>query len=184
MMAIGKPEKMRKGILALAAILMLTTLVVTAYFAEASILYQDIPYQYKKTGNQWFTIDRIDNVTSAGTFTTVQCQNRRLLHGTFNIVVKLKNPAFTDSNIQVQRLDNTTVKVTYLLRSQEKTSTNIYFIVEPNATNFEVSISLETSQLFLRSNIPGMYAQATFPYSVSSNNTWATTETWTPAMIA
>jgi hypothetical protein len=44
---------MRKWILALAAILMLTTFVVAAYFAEASILYQDIPYQYKKTGNQW-----------------------------------------------------------------------------------------------------------------------------------
>jgi hypothetical protein len=67
---------------------------------------------------------------------------------------------------------------------QEKTSTNIYFIVEPNATNFEVSISLETSQLFLRSNIPGMYAQATFPYYVSSNDTWSAAETWTPAMIA
>ncbi len=66
---------MKKKIIALALILVLAS-IAFSYFAEASILYQDIPYQYKKTGGQWFTIDRINNLTSPGTYTTVQCQNK------------------------------------------------------------------------------------------------------------
>ena len=59
--------------------------VVIAYFSEASILYQDIPFKYKKVDGKWFTIETMNNTTESGTYTTVHCQNRSLLEGTFSI---------------------------------------------------------------------------------------------------
>lgn len=172
---------MNKKVVALSLVAILASVVV-AYFSEASILYQDIPYQYKKTDRQWFTIDRSHNSTIAGTYTTVHCQNKGLLDGTFNIIVKLTNAFFTDSNPQSKLINSSAAKVTYVLHSLE-TSTNLYFFVDPNATKFEVSIVFQTSQFFLRSSIPGMYGQSTFSYYLSSNDTWSATEMWTPAMI-
>ena len=174
---------LKKKVIALSLVVILAS-VVFAYFSETSILYQDIPYQYQKIGGKWFTFDRINNSTIAGTYTTIHCQNKGLLDGTFNIIIKLTNAAFNDSNPQSKLVNGNTIKVTYVLRGQEGASTNLYFMVDPNATKFEVSIAIETSQLFLRSDIPGMYGQATFPYSMTSNNTWSATEIWSPAMIA
>jgi hypothetical protein len=42
---------MNKKVVALSLVAILASVVV-AYFSEASILYQDIPYQYKKTDCQ------------------------------------------------------------------------------------------------------------------------------------
>jgi hypothetical protein len=95
----------------------------------------------------------------------------------FEVAVQLTNAAFTDSNPQLELINSTTIKVTYVLRGQEETSTNFYFVVDLNATKFEVSIALQMSQLFLRSNIPDIYGQATFPYFMMSNDTWLATET-------
>jgi hypothetical protein len=146
----------------LALIAVLLGSVALVFFSEPQIVYFDIPHQYQKKGDQWFTINHVTNTTDSGTYTTIRCQNNGLIVGTFNIIVKLKNAVFTNQTIHSEIVNGTTIRVTYVLSSNEEASTNLYFVVDPHATMFEVSLALQTSQLLLRSDVGGVLVKLHF----------------------
>jgi hypothetical protein len=181
-MIITKGEPLNRLGAGLVLIAVLLGSVALVFFSEPQILFFDIPHQYQKKGNEWLTVNHINNTTDSGTYTTVRCRNNGLLDGTFNIIVNLKNAVFSNQTIPSEIINGTIINVAFVLRCNEEASKNIYFVVNPNATMFEVSIALK-SQFFLRSDVGG-FGQTTFPYYMSSNNLWTSTETWSPVQIA
>jgi hypothetical protein len=176
----GKKTKHEKDCCWLILIAVLTVAVISiSYFTEASVYYWDQPYEYQQIDNQWFTLDTINNTANPGTYTTVHCQNRGLVDGTFNIIVKLTNATFSQNFTTPSELINgTEAKLSISLHAQRETFTDIYFTVNDNSTHFAISITFETNQLFIHSTEHNWAGQNEFPYSMGLNDTWS------PAMIS
>lgn len=159
-------------VLALIAILSGAS-VATVYLFEASINYSLEVYSYQNINNQWYTIDNQNNTISPESFTSVYAQNTGTFDGSFDIIMKLTNATFSKNSFQLsQFIDNNTVKLSFTLRTSEKTYTDVPFTVNNNVTQFLISLSFQTNQLFINHKEANWGGQSVFSYDYWENNTW------------
>jgi hypothetical protein len=164
---------MKRKRLAIIAIAFILVVSVVAYVAEPEVSYSLNPYQYRKTGDTWNTFNYSSNQTSSQIFTTVHCQNKGGFDASFYVILTLTNARFNQTSNQSDTLVNdTTAKISYILHGQEKVDTNVYFSVDNNATNFKISISFQSNQLFMRSSEGNWGGQDTFYYDETSDGTF------------
>jgi hypothetical protein len=170
---------MKRKRLAIIGIAFILVVSVSAYVAEPEVSYSLNPYQYRKIGDTWNTFNYSSNQTSSKVFTTVHCQNKGGFDANFYVILTLTDAHFNQTNNQSYSLVNeTTAKISYTLHGQEKTNTDVYFIVDSNATGFKISISFQSNQLFMRSSEGNWGGQDTFYYGETSDRTFI------PGMLA
>jgi hypothetical protein len=127
----------------------------------------------QKVNSQWHTFFVENGTSNSQVFTQVYCQNKGLFEGNFQVTVNLVNATFVTSNTQSPQLtSSTSIKLPFTLRSGEKTQTTVYFTIDDNVTQFEISVLFQTNQLFIRNTEANYGGQSHFPYDYWGNNTW------------
>jgi len=165
---------MKKAISISLAVVLVVASIAAVYFSEASINYSLNPQLYQKIDNQWNTIDPQNNTSFPETFAKIYCQNNGLFDGAFSIIVKLTNATFSQNNFQQPQLINSnTIRLSYTLHAKEVNYTNVFFRIDSDASQFVISIALQTNQVFISHTETNWAGQSTFPYNIWENNTWA-----------
>jgi hypothetical protein len=110
----------------------------------------DINQSYQATGDHWIP---------------VICTNSGILDGTFNLMVTFTNASFSTTTPQpYQQISSNAVKFTFTLHSSEQRTTNVHFIIDNNTDQFRISLSVESSQPFLRFAPTPMFQYRTADY--------------------
>jgi len=156
------------------AIFLIAVLVVSTsalvYFSMPDIHYYSysILTEYQKNGDHWYTIYVEDNSSLNGTFTTISCQNKGLFASSFSIIITLENAYFSSNQGESNGETNGTVaEIPYILQPMEENITAIPFVI--NSTHFTISISVKTSQTFIRYSEDNWAGQSVFQYGGYNN---------------
>ncbi len=138
--------------LVLVWVVVLSAIVVWA--AEANIDYGiNMDYVYQKDGNEWVTLNWLNETQMNGTFINIKCLNRGTFTGSFILLVTFTNASVaTDTTEPYEVINNTTAKLSYQLGGHEAHSRDVYFTINDDVKSFRVSFSVESSQLLLRSD--------------------------------
>jgi hypothetical protein len=156
---------------AVALIVVLAGSAIALYLTEANINYWYEIKGYQYVGSQWFTLYGTQN--TSGCVATVQCINRGLLRGSFNLIIKLTNASFPAESFEPQQLvDSRTAKLLYSLGFGERANASIPFNVDRNVTGFVIKISAQENQPLTRCTLSTWGEQNEYYYRVSSNDTF------------
>jgi hypothetical protein len=172
---------MKKKILTIIAILLLACISIPLflYSVEPAVNYSLNAYSYRKVDGNWCMINYLNSQTYNQTFTTLHCKNSGVFNASYSVIVTFSNANVTQNpSHPYEIIDGTTAKLSYTLQSQEIADRDVCFSVDSNITSFEITISLQTGQFFMRSSEANWGGQNTFYYDEFSNGTF------TPAMIA
>jgi hypothetical protein len=169
---------MKKKVIFVSIAVLVVACVITLYFVAPSVNYSLQPRIYQKIDDHWCTVTDYYNQSRPrinGTFTTVECKKNGLFDATFNIIVKLTgNATFSQSDfLPTAFVDAHTIKLSYTLRSQERTNTDLYFAIG-NPPRFDISIEFQSKQFLLRQTESNWGGQSEFRYGrayLNENNT-------------
>jgi hypothetical protein len=148
--------------------------VVIVCFSEASVNYWVVPCKIKIVDSQWYSSQFSDNTTgSPGSFVQLNVVNKGLLDASFFVIVKSTNATFAEKPFEsAQLVDSHQLKLPYILHGGEEISTSINFSINNSTNWFEISVSFEPNQWFIRSTESNWAGQSSFRYSQAENNTW------------
>jgi hypothetical protein len=163
----------KRIIVAIISILIITS-VVLVYFSEASVNYWVTPFEIKLVDNHWYSNQFFDNTTgSPGSFVQLQVVNKGLLDASFYVIIKSTNATFAEKPFEAaQIIDSHQLKIPYTLHVGERTNTNVTFSIDNSTNVFEIIVSFEPNQWFIRSAESNWAGQNSFRYSRTENNTW------------
>jgi len=102
-----------------------------------------------------FWLQKPDSFTAGLNHITVYCSNGGGMDGDFNLVVKFSNAVFsTQTQMPYTNVDNSTVKIKYVLHKEGSAEKIIYFETVHGAENFSISVSLEKASVveFIKAN--------------------------------
>jgi hypothetical protein len=147
-------NRKKKALLALALIFVVAVSAVSVWLTEANIRYAfNVDYSYQKDGDQWVTVDSVNDKQMNGTFININCSDYGYFEGSFSLIVTFKNATFSTATARpYEQVNGTTTKFSYKLLAGESRSTDVYFTIDDNATSFLISLWFESSQVFLRSS--------------------------------
>jgi hypothetical protein len=110
----------------------------------------DTNYYYQKVADKWVTANFQNNNTLTETLLPINCKNHGAMPATFEITITFKGASFSsETPMSYQQINSTSAKFAFTLNSYQEKNTNVYFTLT-NATNFTVTLSLETNQSLLR----------------------------------
>jgi len=162
-----KKNKILLGVVIIAILILATPSII--YFSEPQINYWNDTYNYQKANGQWETIDyNHNNQKYNGTFITFGCLNKGTLNGKFDLIVRLTNATFIQNDTNNSWMIGAEAKLPITLHSMEEQNTNLYFSINEGANGFVVSLTLEPSQLFMRSIEANWDGQNPIPYTPST----------------
>jgi hypothetical protein len=170
-------KKIKVAVIAILTI----TFLASFHFTEPSIFYSAQPHALTRIDNQWYT--RSNGINSQGSFITIDVTNRGLFDGAFYVIISLKNATFTEKPFEMAEIvDSHQLKLPFTLHGLQKTTSTVYFTIDNSVVGnftpghrtptFEISISFEPNQLFIRSTEANWGGQSRFTYGQSENDTW------------
>jgi hypothetical protein len=146
---------MRKLLVAAVAIILVLACLgaALAYNLAPTIHYGfNYDYTYKKIGEQWYTINWVEDNQTQGTLVSVECNNTGSMAGTFSIVVAFNNATISPQTSQPYTMvDNSTAKFPVTLSENGHRAFYVYFDIDSDAMGFNVDVAFESSQLFIHS---------------------------------
>ena len=146
-------NKWKKAGFAVALIVIVAVSAGLVRLTMANIRYWfNVDYAYQADGDQWVTVDRINDKQMSGTFITVECRNNGYLDGSFNLIVTFTNATLATTNEPCQQINSTTAKLPHQLGANETRSTDVYFTIDEGAERFLISLWFESSQVLIRSS--------------------------------
>ncbi len=165
---------LRKRLAVIILAVLIIVSVMTVYFSEASVNYWVVPFQIKLVDNSWYSSEFFDDSTgSPGSFVQIHAVNKGLFDASFYVIVKLTNASFTEKPFEeAQLIDSHQLKLPYTLHAGEETNSTIIFSIDDPANWFEITVTLESNQWFLRSTESNWAGQSSFRYGQAENNTW------------
>jgi hypothetical protein len=120
------------------------------FIAPAVDFWLDTEYLYQKVGNNWVTVNSINNNTLNGTVIPFHCKSYGLLTSSFKITVVFSGASFSnDTQLPYQEINSATAKFDFTLNSGQEKNVNVYFTITSN-NNFTISLSIESNQGLLR----------------------------------
>jgi hypothetical protein len=121
--------------------------------SEASIYYGfNYDYKYLKENGNWVTFDWSNNKTKEGMVLSVECYNRGLIDGNFNIVIELTNATFSPQTPELYtQINNSVAKFPLTLNTGEHQTLDVHFKVSGDVTHFDAKVSFESRQALIRS---------------------------------
>jgi hypothetical protein len=70
--------------------------------------------------------------------------------GGFNLVVTFRNATFSALTEQpYQKVDNSTIKFSFVLRAGESASKQVFFTINPHASGFSIDLTIEKQSFFI-----------------------------------
>ena len=110
----------------------------------------DTDYYYQKVDGQWVTRNFHSKYTALDTLLPINCKNHGAMPATFEITITFNGASFSENtSMPYQQINSTAAKFAFTLNSYQEKNTNVYFTLT-NATDFTVTLSLETNQGLLR----------------------------------
>lgn len=173
-------NKIRKALISVAIIVIIfasTGVALWVSESAASINYGfNYDFYYQKVDNNWFTVNWVSNNRTEGTLLSVECYNRGLVDGTFDIVIEFTNATFSAETHQPYlQLSNSTVKLPLLLQSGGHQVVDVYYTINSDVTEFNAKVSFESSQLFIHSTESNAHNIDTIYYSKEADGTFRQT---------
>jgi hypothetical protein len=151
----------------------LSSLIIIAYFSEASVNYWVTPYVIKQVDNRWYSSEFFNSTGSSGSFVKLSVANKGLLDASFDVNVQSTNAYFAETPFEgAQLIDSRHLKLPYTLKAGQEVNTNINFVIENSTKSFELTVSFEPNQWFIRSTESNWGGQSSFRYSLAENYTW------------
>ena len=141
--------------------------------------------KYQLVEGQWQTVDYATNITSPGIYNTINCRNDGSTTASFDLTISFKNAVYGGSSdiprtmIMWEKINDTAAKYSFNVSPHQTQSINVSFLISNNTQNFNIALSLQSSQpLHVESAQKGTYpwqtVYRTLFYGQSSNNTyWA-----------
>jgi hypothetical protein len=130
-------KKRRKLVLAITlAMLVVIAVAGSVWFLRAQIYYSfDTVHDYPSVGDNYFTIN---------------CQNTGYVAGSFSLKVHFDNAQVSSKTNQTyEALDDSFVRFDYVLEPGQRQSTQVYFVIQDNVTDFTISLAQEQNYDFL-----------------------------------
>ncbi len=138
--------KRRRKLILLAALGMLVVIAVagSVWFLRAQVYYSfDALHDYPIVGDNYFTIN---------------CQNLGYMPGSFSLIVFLENANISAKTNQSYQINaDSTVRFDYSLQPGQRQSTQVYFQITANVTNFSIQLAgAQNNGFLLTSDSNGM----------------------------
>ncbi len=104
-----------------------------------------------------YYLDKPDTFAKGLNHISVHCKNGGGMDGDFNIVLTFTNASFSSQTDQpYTKVDNSTVKLKFVLHKNDASERTVYFIVDEAAAGFSMKVTLERTNflqfLFLKEN--------------------------------
>jgi hypothetical protein len=124
------------------------------YFTQASINYGfNYDFYYKQENGKWYTENWISGNHTEGMLVSVDCYNVGQTAGAFSIVLEFKNAHFSNQTQDTyQIVSDSKVKFPLTLVAGGNHAVDADFIVDDNATEFEIKVSFEGFPLLMHSS--------------------------------
>jgi competence transcription factor ComK len=101
---------------------------------------------------------------------SVECYNDGLLGGSFYVVVEFTGATLSKQTTQPYvQLNNSTAKFPLSLHSLEHQTIDTYFNVNSNVKSFNVKVTFESNQLFIRSAETNPFNRNTMDYFLNQS---------------
>jgi hypothetical protein len=161
-------NKRQKILLSALLIVIIASSVGALYFTETSINYGfNYDFYYKQENGKWYTGNWISGNRTDGMLVSVECHNVGQTAGAFSIVLEFTNAHFSNQTQDTyQQESSTKAKFPLSLQAGGNHAIDAYFTIDENVTQFEVKVSFEGNQPFIRgseSNFAGIDTM-TFAY--------------------
>ena len=129
-------KKWRKLILAASLVLLVSIAVAgSAWFLRAQVYYSfDALHDYPTSGDNYFTVN---------------CQNNGYVAGSFSLYVFLGNANFSAKTNQTYQVSDSTARFDYNLQPGQRQSTQVYFEIKENVTDFNIQLTGAQNRDFL-----------------------------------
>ena len=164
-------NKRQKVLLSAFTVLIVLISLVAVWFSEASINYAfNYDYYYKNQDGNWYTVNWASNNQTEGMLVSVECYNDGLLGGSFYVVVEFTGATLSKQTTQPYvQLNNSTAKFPLSLHSLEHQTIDTYFNVNSNVKSFNVKVTFESNQLFIRSAETNPFNRNTMDYFLNQS---------------
>lgn len=130
--------KKRRKLILIVGLAVLVALAVggLVWFLRAEVYYSfDAVHDYPRSGDNYFTIN---------------CQNTGFITGSFSLDVLLSNANFSArTNQSYQLIDASTARFGYTLQPGQRQSTQVYFQIAENVTDFTIQLAHQQNNDFL-----------------------------------
>ena len=122
-------SKKRRKLILIVTLVLLVALAVAGsmWFLRAQIYYSfDALHDYPRGGDNYFTIN---------------CQNNGYVAGSFSLYVFLGNAEFSAKTNQSYQISDSTARFDYSLWPGQRQSTQVYFEIKENVTDFNIQLT-------------------------------------------
>lgn len=146
-------NKRQKTLLSASTVFIILISLGAVWFSEASINYAfNYDYYYKNNDGNWYTVNWASNNQTEGMLVSVECYNVGLMAGSFHVFVEFTGAILSKQTTQPYvQLNNSTAKFLLSLHSLQHQTIDVYFNVDSNVKSFNVKVTFESNQVFIRS---------------------------------
>jgi hypothetical protein len=164
-------NKRQKALVSAFIVLLILVSLGAVWFSEASINYAfNYDFYYKKNDENWYTFNWVSNNQTEGMLVSVECYNVGLMDGSYFVIVEFTGATLSKQTTQPYvQLNNSTAKFPLSLHSHEHQAMDVYFNVDRNVKSFNVKVTFEGNQAFIRSAETNPFSLNTMDYFLNQS---------------